>query len=429
MSPRAHPESTQPQQPVRPRKVIVVGAGIVGLSTAWHLQSEGVEVTVVDRDGVAAGSSWGNAGWLAPALTLPLAEPAVLASGVRAMLKPSSPVYVPMAADLHMLRFLAGFARQCSPRRWERAMATYAEINRYSLAAFDELTAGGIAEPVQEASPFLTAFASLKDRDAMEREFAHVTDAGTPVDYTVLDRDETHALEPTLGDGVHAGIEMRGQRFINPGRFVHSLADAVRGRGATFTFGAAVEHIDDRGSAGVHVRLTGGEVVTADAVVVATGAWIGDLARPFGVRKIVQAGRGYSFTVQPDAMPTNPVYFPSQRVACTPLGDGFRIAGMMEFRRPDAPFDPRRVDAIISAAEPMLTGVDWSKRTDEWVGSRPCTSDGLPLIGATRSPRVHVAGGHGMWGVVLGPLTGQLVARSLVRGEQHELMRHFDPLR
>lgn len=422
-------QSAPSPQSARPRKVVVVGAGIVGLSTAWHLQSEGAEVTVVDREGVAAGSSWGNAGWLSPALTLPLAEPAVLANGLRSMLRSSSPVYVPLTADLHLFRFLAGFLRQSTPRRWERAMVTYAEINRHSLAAFDDLSAGGITEPVQEATPFLTAFASVKDRDAMEREFAHVTAVGTPVDYTVLDRDATHSLEPTLGDGVHAGIQMHGQRFINPGRFVHSLADAVRERGATFTVGAAVEHIDDRGAQGVRVRLTGGEVVSGDAVVVATGAWIGDLARPFGVKRVVQAGRGYSFTVQPDAMPTNPVYFPTQRVACTPLGDGFRVAGMMEFKPADAPFDPRRVDAIVSAARPMLTGINWDKRTDEWVGSRPCTSDGLPLIGATRSPRVHVAGGHGMWGVVLGPLTGQMVARNLMRGEQHDLMRHFDPLR
>ncbi len=421
--------SSSSDRPVAPRSVIVVGAGIVGLSTAWHLQSEGVEVTVIDRDGVAAGSSWGNAGWLAPALTLPLAEPAVLATGIRAMLRSSSPVYVPLSPDPHLLRFLAGFVRQCSPRRWERAMDTYAQINRHSLAAFEALTAGGVSEPVREARPFLTAFASVSDRDAMEREFAHVTAAGTPVDYTVLDAAATHAIEPTLGDGVQAGIEMRGQHYINPGRFVHSLADAVRGRGATFRFGSAVRNVDDRGTSGVDVRLLDGDVLSADAVVVATGAWIGDLARPFGVRRIVQAGRGYSFTVQPDAMPTHPVYFPAQRVACTPLGDGFRIAGMMEFRRPDAPFDPRRVDAIIAAARPLLTGIDWSRRTDEWVGSRPCTSDGLPLIGATRSPRVHVAGGHGMWGVVLGPLTGQIVARHLVRGERHDLMPHFDPLR
>jgi D-amino-acid dehydrogenase len=411
-----------------PRTVVVVGAGIVGLSTAWFLQSEGVEVTVVDRTGVAAGSSRGNAGWLSPALTLPLAEPALLASGVRTMLKSSSPVYLPLAADPSLLRFLAGFVRQCSPRRWEQAMATYAQINRHSLAAFDEVSDGGVAEPVRDARPFLAAFTSTADRDALLHELDHVARVGRPVVHTVLDRDAAHALEPALGDAVTDGIRMEGQRFINPGRFVNALADAVRSRGATMRFGAAVETIDDTGRS-ARVRLDDGETVSADAVVVATGAWIGRLSRPFGVRRVVQAGRGYSFTVHPESPPANPVYFPAQRVACTPLDPGFRIAGMMEFRHPDAPFDPRRVDAIVRAARPMLRGVDWEARTDEWVGSRPCTSDGLPLIGPTRSARVHVAGGHGMWGVVLGPLTGRLLSRSLVRGEQHDLMRHFDPLR
>ncbi len=128
-------------------------------------------------------------------------------------------------------------------------------------------------------------------------------------------------------------------------------------------------------------------------------------------------------------MPKNPIYFPTQRVACTPLHDRFRVAGMMEFRSPDAPLDPRRVQAIIAAATPMFTGIDWESRREEWVGSRPCTTDGLPLVGATRSPRVHVAGGHGMWGIALGPLTGRMMADSMTGGEVPAVMRHFDPLR
>ena len=102
-----------------PRHVVVAGAGIVGLSTAWFLQERGVEVTVIDGVGVAGGSSWGNAGWLAPALTTPLPEPAVLAYGLKAVLSPSSPVYVPLRFDAGLIRFLAGFARNSTPRRCE----------------------------------------------------------------------------------------------------------------------------------------------------------------------------------------------------------------------------------------------------------------------------------------------------------------------
>ena len=150
------------------------------------------------------------------------------------------------------------------------------------------------------------------------------------------------------------------------------------------------------------------------------------------MKTIVQAGRGYSFTVHPDEAPKNPLYLPTQRVACTPLGgpeDGLRVAGMMEFRKPGAPLDPRRIKAIIDAATPMFRGVDWEARTDEWVGSRPCTADGLPLVGRTKSARVYVAGGHGMWGVALGPLTGKLLAEQVAHDRTPDLLRHFDPLR
>src|SRR5699024_11389860 len=101
-----------------PNHVDVVGAGIVGLSTAWFLQERGVHVTVVDRTGVAAGSSWGNAGYLTPALTLPLAEPAVLSYGFKALFSPSSPVYVPFTTNPRLIRFLLDFARHCTPAQW-----------------------------------------------------------------------------------------------------------------------------------------------------------------------------------------------------------------------------------------------------------------------------------------------------------------------
>jgi glycine/D-amino acid oxidase-like deaminating enzyme len=101
----------------------------------------------------------------------------------------------------------------------------------------------------------------------------------------------------------------------------------------------------------------------------------------------------------------------------------------MEFRRPDEPLDPRRITAIVDAVRPFLAGVDLDDRQNEWVGSRPCTGDGLPLLGATGSPRVFVAGGHGMWGIALGPITGMLMAQAVLKGEVPPELRPFDPLR
>ncbi|WP_262847614.1 NAD(P)/FAD-dependent oxidoreductase [Mumia quercus] len=417
-----------------PEHVVVAGAGMVGLSTAWYLQERGVRVTIVDRTGVAAGASWGNAGWISPALTLPLPEPAVLSYGVRAMMSPSSPVYVPLAADRRLLQFLVGFARHCTPARWRAAMAIFAELNRDALSAYDVLGTGGTAghevrEPIRDADPFLAGFASVEDRKVLVDELAHVVSSGGEVDYELLTGDEIRSLEPTLGAGVRAGVRMLGQRFINPPAYVASLAESVVRRGAELVSGFDVVDVNDFGANGVEVVSATGERLRADAVVLATGTWLGELARSYGVKRVVQAGRGYSFTVVPEQMPKNPIYFPVQRVACTPLGDRLRVAGMMEFRRPDAPLDPRRINAIVEAARPMFTGVDWTARQEEWVGSRPCTADGLPLVGATRSPRVHVAGGHGMWGIALGPLTGRMVADGLTGHALPTYARHLDPLR
>lgn len=414
---------------MNPDHVVVVGAGMVGLSTAYFLQERGVRVTVVDREGVAAGSSWGNAGWLSPALTLPLPEPAILAYGLSAMIKPSAPLYIPLTMNLPLIRFLAGFARHCTPAKWRSAMAVYAEVNRLSVAAFDELTNGAVVEPTHLAEPFLAGFSSARDRDGLIREFDAVTRYGAAVDYDLVDGDELRSIEPTLGAGVTVGVKLRGQHFINPPRFVESLADAVRTRGGEIISGFDVTDVHDHGASGVEVVPVSSEPLTADAVVLATGTWLGDLARAFGVHQLVQAGRGYSFSVIPETMPTHPIYFPAERVACTPLGDRFRVSGMMEFRPAATPLDPRRITAVINAARPMFTGINWECRQEEWVGSRPCTADGLPLIGATRSPRVHVAGGHGMWGITLGPLTGKYLAASMTGGDVPAVMHHFDPLR
>lgn len=432
----------------KPDRVVVVGAGMVGLSTAWHLQEQGVEVTVLDREGVAAGSSWGNAGWLTPALTLPLSEPSVLTYGLKTMFDPASPLYIPFSAKPSLIRFLLGFARHCTPGKWREAMAVFSEINSIGLDAYDEIseasvastreapTSGGgtltrgrgVSEPTKAAEPFLAGFKSLKDREGLIHEFEGIRDTGGQVDFDLLDAQEIRALEPTLGDGVKAGIQIHNQRFIDPPSFMDSLADSVRSRGAEIVTGFDVADIREH-AAGVDVVGSDGRVESADAVVIANGAWLGGLAKKFGVKRVVQAGRGYSFTVKPQAMPTHPIYFPTQRVACTPLGDRFRVAGTMEFRDADAPLEPRRIKAIIEAASPLFTGIDWDDRQEEWVGSRPCTTDGLPLIGATRSPRVHVAGGHGMWGVALGPLTGKMLAGQMCGEQPHALMRHFDPLR
>ncbi|HRW19957.1 MAG TPA: FAD-dependent oxidoreductase [Dermatophilaceae bacterium] len=411
-----------------PKHVAVVGAGMVGLATAWYLQEHGAEVTVIDRTGVAAGSSWGNAGWLTPGITTPLPEPAVLRYGLRAVLSPSSPVYVPPKADPALLRFVAGFTRNATARAWRRNMGALVPINGLALDAFDELAAGGVSEPTREAASFIAAYRTERERATLLEELEHIASAGQAMRFEVLTGAEARSLEPVLSEQIGAAIVLKDQRFIDPGAYAAALADSFVARGGRLLTGMELMGLDDLGTS-VLLHGTRGWSGSFDSVVLATGAWLGEHARRFGVRQVVQAGRGYSFSVKADDLPAGPVYLPAARVACTPIGQRLRVAGMMEFRRPDEALDQRRIRAIVEAARPLLRGVDLQAREDEWVGSRPCTIDGLPLIGATRSPRVHVAGGHSMWGITLGPVTGKLLAEQIATGVRLEPLAPFDPLR
>ncbi|MGW2384906.1 NAD(P)/FAD-dependent oxidoreductase [Streptomyces sp. NPDC001658] len=411
-----------------PRSAVVVGAGMAGLATAWFLQEAGVEVTVVDREGVAAGASWGNAGWLSPALTVPLPEPAALKLGLRTLLSPASPVYVPPRADLRLARFLLAFTRNCTHLHWRVAMSALAALNRGALSAYDELAEGGIAEPTRAGAPCLLAFTSPAGRAALVAELDAVRSAGQDVTYDLLTGAEAREQEPALSARVDAGVLLHGQRHLNPGAYVAALADAVRDRGGKVLTGLEVTRVRDLGS-DVVVLSSDGTSLRADAAVLAPGARLGRLAAPFGVRTPVQSGRGYSFSLPAEGLPGRPTYFAEQRVVCTPLGDRVRVAGMMEFTAPDRPADPRRIEAIVAAARALLPAADFDRRTDAWAGPRPCTADGLPLVGPTRSPRVHVCGGHGMWGIALGPLSGKLLAESIVTGRPAPELTPLHPLR
>lgn len=406
-----------------PRRVAVLGAGMVGLSTAWYLQERGVEVTVLDRTGVAAGSSWGNAGWLTPSMAVPLPEPSVLKYGVRAVLSPSSPVFVPPSADPRLLRFLVQFARNCTPQRWQRAMRALIPLNNEALAAFAEMEQGGVTARTQAADPFIAAFRTVEDSRALLEEFEHIRACGQSVNFEAIDGAAARAEEPALSDEIGTAIRILDERYLNPSAYVASVADSVRDRGGVIR---GDSEVTDVRSDGTGVSVDGERF---DAVVLATGAVLNELAGRYGVRRIVQAGRGYSFTVKVDDLPRGPVYFPKQRVACTPVGDRLRVAGMMEFRKPDAPKDPRRIQALVDEAGRLLKGAHLDQREDEWVGARPCTADGLPLVGASTDPRVFVAGGHGMWGITLGPVTGRLLAEQIATGRTPEPLRAVDPLR
>jgi D-amino-acid dehydrogenase len=422
--------STDRIAPKRPAttRVAVVGAGMPGLATAWFLQEHGVQVTVFDRVGVAGGSTWGNAGWISPALTAPLPEPAVLRYGLRAILDPSSPVYVPPRLDARLMRFLVGFARNSTAARWRHGVGVYSPLVDRAMDAFDTLTSAGVRATSFRRTPILAAARSERELAGLVHELEAVRDLGRNIAWDALSGDELRKLEPALSGAVEVGLRILDQGSIDPGEFADALGASVVERGGVLRAPETVSRVTDTATHAL-VHLAGGTPEEFDSVVLATGAWVSALARPFGVRRGVSAGRGYSFSVAFDAPLSHPVYFPSQRVACSPLEGRVRLAGTMEMVPPDKPLSAKRVAAIAGSVAPLLDGVDLSSRSEVWVGSRPCTSDGLPLIGATGSPRVFVNGGHGMWGVTLGPVSGRLLADHMVTGRPHASLHPFAPTR
>ena len=213
-----------------PKHVVVVGAGIVGLSCAWSLQNYGVSVQVVDRRHEAAGASAGNAGYISPAYSVPLPEPRLLRYGLRAVLDPRSPVSLPLRRDAERTKFLANLLVHCTSPSWHRAMAAYRPLNEASLAAYDAQHEGGVDAATIEAN-VISGFVDSSEATGLLEELNGVVGAGQALDIDLLTGEQVRALEPHLSSDVNFGVVLRGQRYVTPLPYIHALANSVRARG------------------------------------------------------------------------------------------------------------------------------------------------------------------------------------------------------
>lgn len=409
-----------------PGEVLIVGAGMVGLSCAWSLQEHGITVTVADRLREGAGASWGNAGYVAPAMTVPLPEPSILRYGLRAVASPDSPVRLLLQADPALARFMAGLVRHCTSRAWQRAMHCYLPLNERIFESYERQQAGGVGCALARGD-VLACFEDPDQAAGLMHELERVVGAGQPVSLELLTGTQAREQEQHLTGRVRMAVRVLGQRHLDPPKYVAALADSVRAREGKILEQTAVTSVARRG-ARVVAQTSAGDI-EADAVVLANGAWLSSLAAGHGVRIPVYAGRGYSFSLPCPEPLASPLYFPATRVAVTPLGEHVRLAGIMEFGSPDAPLRPERIASVARSMRPYLQGVEWDGRSSDWVGPRPLSTDGLPVVGQSRTPGVYVAGGHGMWGVTLGPLTGHLLAGLIATGVTPAELRALDPCR
>lgn len=411
-----------------PKSVVIVGAGIVGLSVAWFLQDYGIEVTVLDRTDVAAGSSWANAGWLSPGLATPLPEPSILRYGLKSLLDTNAPLYIPFSPNFKLASFLVKFSRHCTEKKWYEAMRAYIAMNNEALGAYDEMALVDNALEFHEA-PIMATFQRKDQAKDLLKEFEMIRSAGQSLTTQELSGKELRSKVPQLSNAVDFGIRIEGQRYVNPGLLTKKLGESIVSRGAKIVTDVEIDTIQ-RINSQIVLHSKSHENIVADTAVIATGAWLDKLARPLGVKMSVQPGRGYSFSVPTEQEVPFPIYFPKIRVACTPMGNNsLRVAGTMEFRHLDAQLNSKRIASIVRSCAPLFKGVDLDNTTQEWVGPRPVTADGMPLIGETKLSGVYIAGGHGMWGMTLGPVTGKLLAAQIIKNEISPHLDYFNPLR
>lgn len=409
---------------LRPGSVAIVGGGLIGLCCAHYLSAAGVRVTVLERDRLGSGASRGNAGEVCPDLVEPLASPGVVAAALRGLHRRDSPLAVHPAPSLQILSFLLRFGVRATSRRHARGAAALRRLAEGSFGLFEELEALGVDGGANKDG-YLFAYPGP---EPARKALAAFRAMGAPTDGDVLTAEEVAETEPALTDGARSGFLVPGQWSLDPSLFVDRLVDLLRRRGVELVEGARVTDVRDTGARG-EVRTSAG-AYTADAVVVAAGIRSRDLCRGIGADFDLVAGKGYSFSVAADPLPSRLVHLGSAKVVLTPMGKRVRVAGTMEFDRDTDRFRPRRLDAIVTAARPYLRHADWEDRTEEWVGARPMTPDGLPLIGQLPGrPRVLLATGHNMLGLMLGPATGRLVSGLLTGDADPATAAPFAPSR
>ncbi len=403
--------------------ILIIGGGVIGVCSAHYLTERGAHVTLIEQGPIANGSSYGNAGLIVPSHITPLAHPGALSSGLRWMLDPESPFYIKPRFDVSLFDWLIRFTLACHPAPMHRAIPTLRDLGRASSALYEQLAALDGLDFGYERRGVLMAYRTQRGFDDGAHEAHLVQQYGGPAD--ILDSTQARHREPALKEGVVGGIYFPTDTHIIPANLVRGLATRLEGRGVQIQTNTEVIGFETANNAIATVRTTRGDF-RPKQVILATGAWSPAVARDLHLRVPIQAAKGYSLTLpRPAICPTTPLLLGEAKVAVTPMGETLRLAGTLEITGMDFSINQRRVNAIARAARDYLNGLEVIEPREIWRGLRPCTPDGLPLLGRSQThTNLILAAGHAMLGMSLGPGTGHIVAQ-LACNEKPELNLHL----
>ena len=407
--------------------VIVVGAGIIGLATAYELTKRGLRVTVVDQQGVGAGASYGNAGLIGPWMCEPMVAPHHLAQGLKWVVTRGAES--PLQFRWSQLPAYAAWGLRtmthCTERNFSEGKAAFDALGAGTWQLLDEYLADGVGWE-EHMDQFMYPFLHAAE---LQRKWQST---GDEMGARVLSGDEARDLEPTLSDDVVGGILVTRQfRTFYPPSQTTGLASRLGELGVDIRVGVTITGSRQSGGTLEALVTESGECLEADQFVIAAGAWSGLLAKSIGSRIPLLAGKGYSITIQdPSPAPELPLFLVEYESVCIPYGDRLRYTGFLELSGVNEDPRPRRFAALRRIIGRYLRQVPTGSTEEEWTGMRACSPDGRPIIG--RLPGLDngwVGTGHWHCGMMLAPVTGVMLAEQILTGTSSVDPRPFDPAR
>lgn len=392
------------------KTVAIVGAGIVGVSTALWLQREGHKVILIDREGPAAGASHGNGGVLASCSVVPVTVPGLLRKAPHMLLDPNQPLFMKWGYVPKLLPWLRKYLSAANAETVKRRARAITPIIGDSLADHQALAAGTPAERYIVPTDYLYLY---NDRAHFEGDaFGWEVRAENGFEWETLEGDAWRGYDPSFGPGINFAVKLGNHgRISDPGAYVTALAAHAQAQGAQIV----KAHVDDfvRDGGRINGLRAGGATITCDAAVLATGAWSKSLASKFGLSPPpLESERGYHLELwEPSLMPRAPVMVASGKFVATPMDGRIRLAGVVEFGGLDDPPSRAPFELLEKNIRAAMPGLTW-KKTEEWMGHRPSMADSLPVIGeAPTLEGAFAAFGHDHIGLTGGPKTGRIVAQ------------------
>jgi D-amino-acid dehydrogenase len=404
-------------------KVIVLGAGVIGTTTAYYLAKAGADVTVIDRQPCAANeTSFANAGQVSPGYSSPWAAPGIPLKAIKWMFEKHAPLAIRPDGSLWQLKWMASMLRQCTADRYVINKERMMRVAEYSRHCLDALRTDTGIQYEQRTSGTLQLFRTQAQFDAAGRDIEVLKDCGVP--YELLHQHELTAVEPGLKNASHllvGGLRLPNDETGDCNLFTTRLAALAESLGVKFLYGKDIHQLLNEGDDIKGVRV-GRETLVADRYVVALGSYSRELLGPLKIDLPVYPVKGYSLTVpliDESLAPQSTVLDESYKVAVTRFDQRIRVGGMAELSGFDLRLNPKRRATLEKVVTDLFPGGD-VRKASFWTGLRPMTPDSTPIIGASPLRNLFINTGHGTLGWTMACGSGKLIA-DILTGKSPEI--------